>query len=156
MTRNPIRWGSLGTQRRSLTLWWRKSPMRRTLRRTGASSCLCVTGGYILCKSLIFHALLSQGGSHQHWAQGMFESLGQTPQSPRSTCSDAGHHLAGRMCQQLRKILLAGGQFSDINQSICLRSTIQVASREFETDFRKLLGKSHPKVAEKLKAMLKR
>ena len=32
----------------------------------------------------------------------------------------------------------------------------QIASREFETEFRKLLGKSHPKVAEKLKAMLKR
>ena len=47
-------------------------------------------------------------------------------------------------------------QFLDTNQSICLRSTHQVASREFETDFRKLLGKSHPKVAEKLKAMLKR
>ena len=43
-----------------------------------------------------------------------------------------------------------------INQTICLRFTNQVASREFETDFRKLLGKSHPKVAEKLKAMLKR
>jgi len=33
---------------------------------------------------------------------------------------------------------------------------LEVASREFETEFRKLLGKSHPKVAEKLKAMLKR
>jgi len=33
---------------------------------------------------------------------------------------------------------------------------LEIASREFETEFRKLLGKSHPKVAEKLKAMLKR
>jgi len=33
---------------------------------------------------------------------------------------------------------------------------LEVASREFEGEFRKLLAKSHPKVAEKLKAMLKR
>lgn len=33
---------------------------------------------------------------------------------------------------------------------------LEVASREFETEFKKLLSKSHPKVAEKLKAMLKR
>lgn len=33
---------------------------------------------------------------------------------------------------------------------------LEIASREFETEYRKLLSKSHPKVAEKLKSMLKR
>jgi len=33
---------------------------------------------------------------------------------------------------------------------------LEVASREFETEFRKLLAKSHPKVGEKLRAMLRR
>ena len=33
---------------------------------------------------------------------------------------------------------------------------LEVASREFENDFKKLLTKSHPKIVEKLKAMLKR
>jgi len=38
----------------------------------------------------------------------------------------------------------------------CGRSfLLEVASREFETEFKKLLTKSHPKVVEKLKAMLK-
>ena len=32
---------------------------------------------------------------------------------------------------------------------------LEVASREFETEFKKLLTKSHPKVVEKLKLMLK-
>ena len=32
---------------------------------------------------------------------------------------------------------------------------LEVASREFETEFKRLLGKSHPKVVEKLKTMLK-
>lgn len=33
---------------------------------------------------------------------------------------------------------------------------LEVASREFENEFKKLLSKSHPKIAEKLKSMLKR
>jgi len=33
---------------------------------------------------------------------------------------------------------------------------LEVASREFENDFKKLLSKSHPKIVEKLKSMLKR
>ena len=33
---------------------------------------------------------------------------------------------------------------------------LEVASREFENDFKKLMTKSHPKIVEKLKAMLKR
>jgi len=33
---------------------------------------------------------------------------------------------------------------------------LEVASREFENDFKKLISKSHPKIVEKLKSMLKR
>ena len=33
---------------------------------------------------------------------------------------------------------------------------LEIASRDFETEFKKLLTKSHPKIVEKLKAMLKR
>ncbi len=33
---------------------------------------------------------------------------------------------------------------------------LEVASREFEQEFKKLLSKSHPRVAERLKAMLKK
>ena len=55
-----------------------------------------------------------------------------------------------------RYFLLEVSLISQLMILTCSTMWIQVASREFETEFRKLLGKSHPKVAEKLKAMLKR
>ena len=82
---------------------------KNTAEDWGLIMSVCDRWAHFLLEVNIICPPLSQGGSHQHWAQGMFESPGQAPQSPRSTRSDASHHLAGRMCQQLRKILFAGG-----------------------------------------------
>ena len=131
--------------------------MRSTLRRTGASSCLCVTGGLIFCKRLILYALLSlRVGATNTGPKECLRALVRrlNHQDPHVvmqaiTLLDACVNNCGRY-------FLLEVQILDTNQTICLRFTNQVASREFETDFRKLLGKSHPKVAEKLKAMLKR
>ena len=122
-----------------------------------------------------------QGGCHQYGTQGMPEGFSKAPEPSGSSCG-----CSGILLFRLLLFLLSFWSSWSINvvvQAITLldacvnncgryfllevyssiqqvsyfdKMLTQIASREFETEFRKLLGKSHPKVAEKLKAMLKR